>query len=241
MKGMKYLAIFSFLSIMGMAIVTGCTEEKDDDDISILVAGEDVSLDTIFDDHPSISVEGTDMVTYEGVSLGVIINLTSLSDPEDHQFKITAYDGWNKIVTWNDMMAGILVKEDTMTVFPGLPGKYRIRGVVSIETAEASTILVNGHLFVWQQLFYIIEDPITLMDNGSDPHEGIPISQVVNITELEDQASHDFIIRASNDYSKNVTWEDLTNGILILDERMSFFPHLSQKYRIKDIVEIEVV
>ena len=241
MNGMKYLAMFSFLSIMGMAIISGCTEEKDDDEISILVAGEEISLDVIFGDHPSITVEGTNMETYEGVSLGVIINQTSLPDPEDHQFKITASDGWNKIVTWNDMMTGILIKEDTMTVFPGLPGKYRITDVVSIETVEAPTILVNGHLFVWQQLFHIIEDPVTMQGNGSDSYEGIPISQVINITELEDQASHDFIIKASGDYFKNVTWEDLTKGILILDERMSFFPHLSQKYRIKDIVEIEVV
>jgi hypothetical protein len=239
MRRSEYIWSIAFITILGMGLVVGCTEE-DDDDITILIAGEEVSLDMIFGDYEAVTVTVNGQ-TYEGTSLSSLLNDTELAGPEDYQYEITASDDYSQVVTWGDMMRGILVEEETMTAFPGLPGKYRIRDVVKIVAVEADTILVNGHLFVWKQPFHIIDDTVTLMDNESNSYEGIYLSDVVNLTGLEDQSSHEYVIKASDLYEKNVTWEDMTKGILVMDENKSFFPHLESKYWVKDIVEIEVI
>jgi hypothetical protein len=181
---------------------------------------------------------GTD---YQGVSLASLINEASVASPGDHQYKIIASDGWSQTVTWENIQDGIIIEDQTMTAFPGLPGKYRIRDVVEIQTVEADTLLVNEKLYVWKQVFHIIDDPITMIDSENNTLEGVYLSAVINITEVPDKGSRSYDLIGSDGYNKTVSWDDMLKGILVESEMKCYFPHLSKKFHISDIVEIEVI
>ncbi len=241
MKRKAVMPLIGMGLILLSVIVLGCTEEEDEEEgVAITVAGEEVSLDEVFDDYQMKTVSSGGS-TYEGVSLSDVINETALTDPSDLQYKITASDGWNQDVTWADMMTGVLVEEETMTAFPNLPGKYRIRDVVKIEAVDADTIEVNGHLFTWKQPFHIIDETVTMQDAENNTIEGIYLSDVVNITGLTDQGTHGYDLQAGDGYNQTVTWEDMTKGLLVEEEKKCFFPHLSKKYHVSDIIKIEVI
>ncbi len=228
-------------AIIFSVILSGCTEEEDDGDkVTILINGEEIPLGSIFDDHGTETVF-TGGTNYTGVSLSDLINETDLSSPEDNQYRITAQDGWNQDVTWGDMMKGILVEEDTMTAFPGLPGKYRIKDVVEIKAVSSPTIEVNDQLYVWPQVFHIIDNPVEMTDNENNTIEGVYLSTVINLTGLSDQDMHMYNIIGKDGYNQTVTWIDLTEGLLVLEGNECFFPHLAKKYNISDIVRIEVM
>lgn len=233
--------IIGLAAIIFCVILSGCTEEEDDGDkVTILINGKEVSLGSIFDDHVTKTVfnGGTN---HTGVSLSEIINDTGPSSPEDQQYRITAQDGWNQDVTWGDMMKGILVEKDTMTAFPGLPGKYRIRDVAKIEAVSSPTIVVNDQLYVWPQIFHIIDNPVEMTDNENNTIEGVFLSTVINLTGLSDQDMHSYNIIRSDGLNQTVNWTDVTKGLLVLEGNECFFPHLAKTYNISDIVRIEVM
>jgi hypothetical protein len=240
-KGKTFLGV-GFSVVVLAVLIAGCTEDDDDgeDDITIMVNGQEVSLSDAFGDmnRKSVSTNGQ---TFDGISLSDLINDTGLASPGNSQFRITASDGWNQDVTWSDMMKGILVEEETMTAFPGLPGKYRIRDVVNIEAVNADTIEVNGHLFVWKQPFHILDETFQMKDQENNTIEGIYLSDVINLTDLQDQASHTYDIQAADGYNKTVTWEDMTRGLLVEEGKKCYLPHLSKKFNVSDIIRIEVI
>ena len=226
-------------AVLVAVILAGCTEEEDDGPV-IIINDEEVTVSSIFDDHSTMTLDiGGD--TYEGVSLSLLVNESGLALPETYQYKITAEDGWNQDVTWNDMMAGIIVEDNTMTAFPGLPGKYRVKDVVKIEPVNTDTITVNGRLFVWMQVFHIIDSPVEIMDEENNTLEGVYMSAVVNITLLENPGSYTYNLIGADGYNQTVTWDDMMNGILVEDEMKCYFPQLAKKFNISDIIEIEVI
>ena len=228
-------------AVIFSVILSGCTEEEDDGDkVTIMINGEETSLGSIFDDHGTMTIF-TGGNNYTGVSLSELINDTGLASPEDHQYRITAKDGWNQDVTWNDMMKGVLVEEETMTAFPGLPGKYRIRDVMEIKPVSSPTIEVNGNLYVWPQIFHIIDYPVEMTDNDNNTIEGVYLSAVINLTGLSDQETHSYNIVGNDGYNQTVTWGDMEKGLLVLEGNECFFPHLEKKYNISDIGRIEVI
>ncbi|MDG6224911.1 MAG: hypothetical protein QCI82_05290 [Candidatus Thermoplasmatota archaeon] len=237
--GKIYLAASAALVLLTV-LVAGCLESEEGQGPTILFNGEEISLDEMFEGYGTITVN-TGGKDYTGVPLSNIVNSTGLASPGDHQYRITADDDYYQDVTWDDMMKGVLVEEDTMTAFPGLPGKYRVKNVVEIETVSVPTILVNDHLFTWKQPFHMIDDTVTLKDADENDIEGVYLSQVINLTIANDQASHTYNIIGSDGYNRTVSWEDMTQGILVEEGRKSFFPHLSKKFHISDIVEIEVI
>lgn len=237
MKKQNIALGLGMMVILMAVVIAGCIEE--DDEEAITINGEEITLSSIFDDHTTTTVE-TGGETYEGVSLSLLVTESGLADPGTKQYRITASDGWNQDVTWEDMEAGILVEEETMTAFPGLPGKYRIRDVSSIEPVDADTITVNGKLFVWKQVFHIIDSPVEMMDEDNNTLEGVYLSEVVNITLLDDPETHRYDLLGEDGYNQTVTWDDMVQGILVEDEMKCFFPHLEKKFHISDIVEIEV-
>jgi hypothetical protein len=76
--------------------------------------------------------------TYEGILLSDLINGTSVDDPQDFNYTITASgDGYSVEVTWDDMLMGILVNdEDHKTFFPHLEKKFRVKDVVEIKVVS---------------------------------------------------------------------------------------------------------
>jgi predicted Zn-dependent protease with MMP-like domain len=240
MKKKAVLPVIGMGMILLSVIVLGCTEEEDEGEgVTIMVAGEEVSLDEVFDDYQMKTVS-TGGSTYEGISLSDLINETGFSNPANTQYKISASDGWNQDVTWGDMMNGVLVEEETMTAFPGLPGKYRIRDVVKIEAVDVDTIEVNGHLFTWKQPFHILDETVEMKDQDNNTVEGIYLSDLVNLTALSDQETHTYDLQAADGYNQTVTWEDMKKGILLENEDKCVIAHLSKKFNVSDLIGIEV-
>jgi len=68
-----------------------------------------------------------------GFSLSDMVNYTSLASPEAHSYTIIASDGFMKNVTWANMMDGVVVPQDTKTVFLGLTKGYMVKNLVRID------------------------------------------------------------------------------------------------------------
>jgi hypothetical protein len=239
----------SFILLVGFALIAGCTDsgddEVEDDGWKVIINGSEYILEDIFDDFETTKVTGSNDVEYEGVSLKMLLEDAGVSDLSAHTYTITAADEepYFKNVTHFDIEAGILVMEDKMTVFPDLPGKYRVKDVVSIEPADGDTITIKDKLYTWMQPFDIFTSDIQMVDEENNTHEGILLSDLINGTSLDNPQDYNFTITAEGDsYSVDVTWNDMLKGLLVNDEdHRTFFPHLEKKYRVKDVVMIEVV
>jgi hypothetical protein len=229
------------LMIMMTAALAGCLGGDDDGDNEaiIMINGKEYTIHDIFEDLQAGTITGSDDVEYTGVSLEDLLLDAGVADIDLWQYNINASDGYSKNITHLDLKAGILVKEDVMTVFPDLPGKYRVRDIVSIVPVEANTITINGDLYTWMQPFDIFT--ATVMSNDTLTLEGVLISDLLNGTEITNPQDHNFTIMASDGYQKEVTWNDLLSGILVPDDMKTFFPDLDKKYHIKYVVKIEVV
>lgn len=61
--------------------------------------------------------------TVTGWSLSDMVNYTGLANPETHEYTIVGYDAtdeepyYNKTISWDGMMGGVLIEENTKTVF----------------------------------------------------------------------------------------------------------------------------
>ncbi len=122
------LGIIAIIILMGsssLLVYSAITQEDTD---TIEVNGNEYTWDEIFQDHKTI-----ELGDHEGVMLSDLINDTGLEDPEGHEYKIIAADGYVKTVSWDDMMNGIIVKETKMTYFPDLPKQFYVKDVVKIE------------------------------------------------------------------------------------------------------------
>ena len=233
------LAIIVLLTLSSAACLDS-DDDNGDEKEKITVNGLEFTVEELFGTLAAVNITGSDGKQYEGITLSDLINHTLLLDSQDLQYSIEASDGYKKNVTWADMQLGVLVRPDLMTAFPHLPGKYRVRDVVRIGPTTTATLLVNGWLYTWDQPFDKF-DEVTIEDNESKSHTGVPLDVLLNDTGLVDPETHNFTIIASDEYSKNFTWEDITEGILVKEERKSVFPEKDKKYWVKDIAKIEVV
>jgi hypothetical protein len=227
------------------ALIAGCLGNGDDDgdgddDTIITINGKEYTVHDIFEDFQTETVTGSDEISYEGVSLEDLLIDAGVTDIDQWQYEISGLDGYVKEVTHLNIKEGILIEEEVRTVFPDLPGKYRVKDVVNIEPIEGDTITINGVFFTAMQPFDIFDDDVS-MSNETATFEGVLLSDLLNGTEIVDPQDHNFTIRASDEYEKEVTWDDLLNGILVKEDMMTFFPHLTKQFYIKDVVEIEVV
>ncbi|MFO8050229.1 MAG: hypothetical protein R6V01_00835 [Thermoplasmatota archaeon] len=226
------------------AAIAGCLggEEDDGDGWTITINGMEFEKNEIFQDYETHEVADSKGDTYEGIYLEELLSDAGVDDLSSYTYKLIAADSWTKEVTHLDMEEGILVEEETMTIFPDLPGKYKVKNVVTIEPLpEGDTITVNGQLWTWMQPFDILEESI-MYDNESIGYTGVKLSDMINYTSLENPQDHNFTISASDGYSKDVTWDDMMNGLLVDNEdHMTMFPHLTKSYWIKDVVKIQVV
>ena len=178
----------------------------------------------------------------QGVSLSAIINQSGLASPADHQYKVVASDGYYKNVTWGNLMEGVLAKvvdgKNTTykTAFSTLPKRYNVREVRDIQVITTDTLTVAGRQYTWEQPFDSMFDTVSI--NGT---AGIRLSDLVNHTGLATPASHNYTLRASDDYNKTVDWSDMESGILVQDGHQTLFEFLAKAYQVKDLVTIEAV
>ncbi len=221
----------------GDTIDTGDTVEFD---------GQDYSWDDLAEDLETKTVDGK-----EGLALSDILNLTAFGDELDDDknetlFTIIAEDGWQKNVSWNDMMQGILLEENTATYFPHLPGAYKIRDIASINEIDLGALAIVDPNGSWSSSVELTWDGIfndlntTQFTSGDITYDGVELVEVLEYAGFTDLANKTYKITAVDGYQKDVGWIDIQNGYLILEDNMSVFPDLTSKYSIKNIIRIEV-
>jgi len=238
-------ALLALVLVMSLAM-TGCTESDDDEEkpTVIQIDGIEYTLDHVkrnFNISETKTIKGSYGALYTGLSLHIILIGSGVVDPWEHQYRITAADDYSKDVTWGDMRRGVLVEDGMMTSFPDLPGKYRIRDVVSIDIVNVSTINVSGRLYVSKQPFDIFADDLVEETVDNATYTGVRPSDLVNHTGLADGSLHNFTIIGSDDYNKTVNWTVMMGGVLVEADMQIVFPELEAKYWVSDIIEIEVI
>lgn len=231
----------AFILLIAVAALGGCLGGTDDDggdeeQWTLTINGVVFTVDGLFDTHPEATA-AVNGVTYRGVRLSDLINATGLHDPASRQYHIAAADGYAKDVTWADMTRGVLVREDVMTAFPGLPGKYRIQDVISIEPVDVPTISVLGTLFTWRQPFDILGSVSVEAGNGT--YSGVPLGGLVNLTGPADPGSGDYRIVNASGANATVNWTALSVGVLVDEGRMAVIPALDPALWPVEVVAIE--
>lgn len=104
-------------------------------DTSIVIVNEvEYTWGELFDDVDLLNEFRTitfeiDGESYSGIRLSDIVNDTGLANPSAHQYKVYASDGYQKDVSWENMLNGFLTLEDKKTVFPGLTRSYWVGGL----------------------------------------------------------------------------------------------------------------
>jgi len=204
--------LISVVFLVGAAALAGCLggddeeEEKGEengDAWTITINDVEFEKSEIFEGYELHEVTDSNGDTYEGVYLKELLVDAGVSDTSMFTYRIIAADNWTKEVTHLDMEDGILVEEDTKTIFPDLPGKYKVKEVVTIDPlSDAHTITVNGQLWTWMQPFDILDETV-MMDNESNEYTGVKLSDLVNLTSLTDQQNYNYTIEASDEPLKN--------------------------------------
>ena len=233
--------------IVGIIYVVIPDGEGDNSENTMEFNGQDYSWEELSEDLDTKTVDGK-----EGISLSDILNLTSFGDELDEDknetlFTIIADDGWQKNVSWMDMMQGIILEEDSMTHFPHLTSAFKVKYVVSINQIALGPLAFvdpNGSWdssveMTWDGVFDDLATEQFTM--GSDTYDGVNITAVLEHAGFTDLANKTYKITGVDGYSKDVNWTDIQNGYLVLEDNMSVFPDLTSKYKIRNIIRIEVV
>jgi len=71
-------------------------------------------------------------------------------------------------------------------------------------------------------------------------YTGALLSDIINMSHIENPQEHKYVIIASDGYQKTVEWKDMMNGI-ITEEKRIIFPNLPRAFWIRDVIKIEVM
>lgn len=104
---------------------------RGDSDI-VTVNGTDYAWADIFEEWDAVSFTAAD-ADYEGIPLGTLVMDSGIQNPEAHTYRLTGIDGYQKDVTWNDILSGYLTLEKHRAVFPGLTQSAWVRDLASVE------------------------------------------------------------------------------------------------------------
>lgn len=118
------IAIIVLAGSFSILMYNTLTEEDTD---TLTVNGTEYTWEDLFDDFDTTTLDDN-----EGILLSDIVEDTELANPEDHEYKIIASDGYTKTVSWDDMQNGI-VQESKETYFSELPKQFYVKDVVEIE------------------------------------------------------------------------------------------------------------
>ena len=118
--------------LAGSAVAFYFSLQPKGDPDKVVVNGKDYPWDSLsgkFSPQTFSAVDGE----HEGIRLSDILNDTGLKDPGNHQYRVTGSDGYQKDVSWGDMMNGYLEVKEKRTVFPDLTKSFWVRDTITIE------------------------------------------------------------------------------------------------------------
>ena len=121
------LALIAFVILIGSLSIFSYNNLSKEDTETVVVNGKEYRWEEVFGDFDLTTMEGK-----EGVRLSDLVNDTGLAEPESHEYKIIAADGYAKTVKWGDMENGIVMKNKEV-FFPDLVKQYYVKDIVEIE------------------------------------------------------------------------------------------------------------
>jgi hypothetical protein len=121
-----------------------------------------------------------------------------------------------------------------------LVGSGATYAYTSIPKAPVETITVDGTEYTWDALFS--DFAVVSFQANAESFEGIRLSELVNDTGLADPTAHQYRITSGEDgYSKTVSWENVLNGYLVLENKRVVFSDMKTSFWVRQVAEIGVV
>jgi hypothetical protein len=246
------IAIVVVAAAAGVIVYTQLDEEDADTEGTVTFNGTEFSWDDMQADLGTKTVDGK-----EGVGLGEVVNDTGLANPDTYKYVLKASDDYAMAVNWTVLQTGIVTMETEeedgntttylMSYFPGMPSAYKVKNLANIEhTTELTPIVLNGFEFYIDYMPKKVNEK-TLVYNETYTVTGYSLSDMVNFTGLASPEAHEYtIVGPSTDpdidfYTKNVTWDNMLNGVIVTEDVKSVFLGLSKGYMVKNIIEIRVL
>jgi len=97
----------------------------------ITINGNEYTIDQLFFIGEEKTINSNSEL-FTGIALDSLIIKTGVVNPEDHDYKIIASDGYQKTVKWENIKNGVLTREGT-SIFSDLPKAYRVKNIIHIE------------------------------------------------------------------------------------------------------------
>ena len=229
-------------AVAGVLVYTQLDKEGSETEETVTFNGTEFSWDDMQEDLGTKTIDGK-----TGVGLGEVVNDTGLASPDTYKYVLKASDNYSMVVNWTLLQSGIVVEEVgddnstyLMSYFPGMPSAYKVKNLASIEhTTELTPIVCNGYEFYMDYMPKKVNQK-TIVYNETYNATGYSLSDMVNFTGLASPETHEYAINAS-DFEKTVSWDNMLNGVIVVEDTKSVFLGLSKGYMVKNIVEIRVL
>ena len=127
MGKVKFIPIIAFVIILIGAGSSAYVYVTTFDSEYIIINNQDYTMDQLL-----FIGEHREFETFSGIALDDLIIKIGVPNPETHEYTITAADGYQKTVKWENMKNGLLT-EDKISVFSDLPKSFRVRDIIKIE------------------------------------------------------------------------------------------------------------
>ena len=108
--------------------------------------------------------------------------------------------------------------------------------VQATQREVGETITIGDEVFIFEQLFQMCQQK-ELEEIG---YSGVALDDVILKAGVSSPESHEYTIIGAVEYQKTVTWENMRNGVLT-EEKKVVFSDLPKAFRVRDVVEIEVI
>jgi len=113
---------------------------------------------------------------------------------------------------------------------------YATQEVNIVENMDVEIITIWNKQYTIEYIFSIAE-PRAFTDLN---FSGIALDDLIIKIGIDCPECYTYTIIAEDGYQKTIKWENMQNGLLT-EDKMTVFTDLPKAYRIKNIVEIEVV
>lgn len=108
-----------------------------------------------------------------------------------------------------------------------------------IPKGDPNAVSINGTDFSWDDMF--ADYGTQTFTAAEQDFEGIPLEQLLADAGVDSPESHAYRLTGIDGYQKDVTWNDIQHGYLVLDKHRAVFPNLTQSFWVRDLATIEVV
>lgn len=120
-----------------------------------------------------------------------------------------------------------------------LIGSFSAFAYNQIPKGDADLVRVNGVDFAWDDIFADYEThSFTAIEQDFD---GVSLEEIVLDSGVQSPESHTYRLTGLDGYQKDVEWNDIQNGYLILDKHRAVFPNMTQSFWVRDLASIEVI